>query len=418
MKLFIHIFSCLGLCLLTACAGTVDDIVPESEYIKISSAIPLEEALATANQVFSQIETTTRASRREVSSVKTIQVPVLTRGGETEKPVYYLVNYGDEDGFAVLSANRNLGEIFAIGEEGHLEMSDTVDNRILANFFNNLNTYASLLPPITRDSTFLKRDSVYQLLLCTERVAPMMNKKIQRWLGSSENELYQSYPKRAICIAQAIAHFGKPEIWTKRDGERVSLNWSLIRSYEFSSRTSSPEDAGFKEVRKLLDLVTESFFEFDENDNTYRCVFSFIDEREISLGYKIGHFCIPPLSAGESGFDQPWGLYADMWRTALQDGQLITASCFIGSKSADDGLGCVVDGYFRYQDHPKLSEYGTDTMFHCVWGRGCTYNGYYALMDSRDSFVQDAVQKDYNSSDQLPDIHSIDCSLTFKPEDL
>lgn len=85
---------------------------------KLPAKISLTEALAHADRLFTRIEGGTR-SLRSVKSVEYVGGGEATRGEEGKDPQYYLVNYENEGGFAVLSANRHLGTVLAIGEEGY-----------------------------------------------------------------------------------------------------------------------------------------------------------------------------------------------------------------------------------------------------------------------------------------------------------
>lgn len=52
--------------------------------------------------------------------------------GLTDSPILYLVNYDDNKGFALLGADKRLPYVYAISNEGHLELSDTLANPGLA----------------------------------------------------------------------------------------------------------------------------------------------------------------------------------------------------------------------------------------------------------------------------------------------
>ncbi len=425
---YLKLFYLIGICvLMAACSQTMEDAIMESQPKALSPEISLEEALATADRMFAELDGTTRSGAREVSSIQTLTVKTSTRGEDIEFPAYYLVNYGEEDGFAVLSANRHLGSVFAIGEEGRLQMEDTVDNKILAHFFNGLDSYASSASLSLRDSVTVNTGrndtTIYQALIPKERVFPKLPKTIQYWFGGAKTELYNTYPKSAICIAQAMAYFGKPAIWESFYYGNVELNWALIQNYQFNSNYSS-SDAGYKEIQKLLDLIVESFFDYNwplSPSKELGFELGMIHPMEERLGYDIKSLCTPASYAGGHCFDQPYWIDVDMWIRALNEGRLITVSDFKGCKEVTSGIGCVVDGFIRFDEHPTLSKYNTDTMFHCVWGRGRMYNGYFAILVDgyHEEFVFDPVSRD--SGIDIPmDISEDEIFeyITFKPKNI
>ena len=111
-------------------------------------------------------------------------------GGDT---LYYVINYNDEAGFAVMSANRNYGPVFAIGEEGNLEMNDTIDNVILAKFFQRLNGLGEI--PTTRAGITIGGgitipDTAYNALEIKEIMFPKVPKSVSVWLGDRGNPMY------------------------------------------------------------------------------------------------------------------------------------------------------------------------------------------------------------------------------------
>lgn len=95
-----------------------------------STHVSLEEALKNADDLFSRMEgknTRTATKRRTVCSVQS-----LGEGGRTraagEDPLYYVVNYADDAGFAILGADTRLDEVYAFSDTGSLNLNDTTFN--------------------------------------------------------------------------------------------------------------------------------------------------------------------------------------------------------------------------------------------------------------------------------------------------
>lgn len=90
--------------------------------------ISLEDASNRAESIINLIEKerhTRSNGKRTIRSVDYYINP-STRGGESIDTLLYLINYGDEQGFALVSADERLDPVYAISDEGHLNFSDTI----------------------------------------------------------------------------------------------------------------------------------------------------------------------------------------------------------------------------------------------------------------------------------------------------
>ena len=98
----------------------------------------LNDALESADAIFADIAPQTRASSRKIASVQIIgdSKAALTRSGEDGlDTMLYLVNYADDQGFALLSADWRTKPVYAFSEEGELNLADTTVNKGLALFY-------------------------------------------------------------------------------------------------------------------------------------------------------------------------------------------------------------------------------------------------------------------------------------------
>lgn len=107
-----------------------NDLTPEpevpSQHNLDSNLISLDEALQNAENHFKNFFTNTRSSK----SVKSVEIKgCLTRSAENSALYgYYLVNYGEDNGFALLSADRRRRPVIAISNNGAMHFSDTLYN--------------------------------------------------------------------------------------------------------------------------------------------------------------------------------------------------------------------------------------------------------------------------------------------------
>lgn len=145
----------VGFAILASCSQENIPISP-TEFNETPSnpyRITLKEALKTADNLMSQIEGgKTRSSFRTVNDVRTMTLPKTRGDVDPIDTAFYIVNYADNKGFAVLSADKRLDPVYAISERGSLHESDTIDNPALGVFFRQMRS-AGIPPFAPNDST-------------------------------------------------------------------------------------------------------------------------------------------------------------------------------------------------------------------------------------------------------------------------
>ena len=117
--------------------------------------VEIDEAIKIADSVLAQLDAQngkTRASGRYLSSIEAFRADGGLTRSNNDNPDFYLLNYADDGGFALLAADRRKGtSIYAFSDEGNLNLADTVINEGLNEYIKTL----SILPPvIQRPETF------------------------------------------------------------------------------------------------------------------------------------------------------------------------------------------------------------------------------------------------------------------------
>lgn len=139
----------LPLLLLGACTSSEPDMMSLRENIEIDNPnfVSVEEALKNADEQFAAMfGPRTRASRK-VKDVETFRNTNATRSADDDEMFgFYIVNYENDGGFAMLSADRRREAVYAISDEGSLHLSDTLDNKGLSWYINNHMTTLDLIP--------------------------------------------------------------------------------------------------------------------------------------------------------------------------------------------------------------------------------------------------------------------------------
>ena len=101
----------------------------DSEYADNESFVSLEHAMGNANFVYRNIDGSSER-KREIKEVRLLTKSdvntSVTRSSEEEEPLAYVVNYSNDQGFAILAANEELPPVIALGDEGCFSFDDFV----------------------------------------------------------------------------------------------------------------------------------------------------------------------------------------------------------------------------------------------------------------------------------------------------
>lgn len=128
-KSFIAIFVVLSA--LMACNKDNASPISVQEEQTVNEVIPLEEAMANLEEFLSSYTNVTKAAKtRSIADAEVFTFgsrTLKTKAGGIEIPdtLAYLVNLGNEEGFAVLAANRKLNNsIYCLTEEGRVDQEN------------------------------------------------------------------------------------------------------------------------------------------------------------------------------------------------------------------------------------------------------------------------------------------------------
>ena len=305
----------------------------------------------------------TQGSKRGISH------KYLTRSGVIDTTLY-LVNYENNGGFALLGADERVRPIYAISDEGQLNMSDTIENKGLVLFFRNIEAEMLEFPGMGQfpDSISIIRPPVdpeiptieYEIRRQTE---PLLNYYQNRW---NQQPPYNAYCPviddtntvvgcMAVAIGQIMAYHQYP-VSVGSD----TFNWAEINSGNNNDRLAyffrilgNPENLNMtyrlSESSSLKNNAQRTFENLGYNNPG-----SYLDFNEEEI--------IALLEQGEAGLSGGGSVYVD-------------------GRFSGEGYGhaWVIDGYLQYnkvQDNILIIP--QDILFHCVWGFALgNNNGYY-----------------------------------------
>lgn len=355
--------------------------------------ISLNDALSTADATMSLISGNTRSQRKIVKDVSCLIRPT-TRGVNQIDTALYLVNY-ENGGFALLGADKRLCDLYAISDEGSLSWNDTIQNRVLAEYFRNVQASIQAVEddwdgaPVISTTTNIDG---YQYV--NDQLIKKMSKPKLAWTASRWG---QDYPLNKYCTvdmwsfnpkyyrigcmplatAMIMSFYGQP---TKVSGERyvnVTIDWYKVRNQideeniekffdilcDANNLNPSRSETETTVPRaQMKESVVRTFTNYGYTVSDI--IYSF-DTAKIKdwLGYDV--------RTPNEKFDTSW--------TPKFGHPVFVASDVKKETSYGTsvyGHGWVIDGYITRVTNVNGTLKDCD-FFHCVWGWDGECNGYY-----------------------------------------
>lgn len=340
----------------------------DSQPISELLAQSLAEASALRTRLFGESHSTRSG---EILNIQPIVYPDTRSQSDT---AYYIVNYGDNEGYAVLSTQESMDKVWAISDEGNLHISDTVNNKGLAIFFENLFAESIAVKSSVQPTDTTIHD--FQPMIRnegTEKIGPLLHRSVRKW--------HQDYPYNTGCpnyftatspkvgcmvlsATQIMSYYECPA-----QLEDIQINWDEIKNNSYISQ-KLPQIFNTLGLPKYfnqtyLDTLTYGF-EIGPNDLTNNI---------INVFQKIGY---QKLNTSKK--------FSEAIATSdLKNyGPLLMHSSVAPSELASKHFW-VIDGFINdYYEEYVFSNDGTPQwikrnsyLFHCIWGEKKNGDGYY-----------------------------------------
>ncbi len=122
-------------------AACEKDSQPTTEKVDLESVVEnnkvsLRQALLYAENSINGINPTTRSAERKVKSTEIYVAKSATRSAENTEVSFYLINYEDNEGFAMVSTDSRATPVYAYSDEGNLTPEDLETNPALQIFMD------------------------------------------------------------------------------------------------------------------------------------------------------------------------------------------------------------------------------------------------------------------------------------------
>lgn len=379
-KIQITLVSLLVVCF-TACTSDIQDMPTYNDQTNQSPTNPyrvsLSQALATVQPLFNNMDEgkATRSSRI-ISNVDYITSTIATRGDSdvSMDTLLYVVNFDDENGFAVLGADKRVPAVLAISDEGNLDLNDTTENKPLAFWLDDVKSSLKIRPDSIPTSAPDPIDPGFgdRKITVLSDIKPYISGMPRLWgQGKPYNALCQA-PNGSTCpvgcgplAAAIIMSYYKWPITIPK----ARLNWDIM--------TSTLPDYNYqcKNLLQQLMLYTRNTLKAKyENGQTTMTNEQFQNNFPL-CGYElIGK--AKDFRTGHPG-------------SALKNGPLVVAAEEIGKEI---GHMWVIDGEYSIKEEwdALLEPFKIYIVYHCVWGRDGMNNGYFAFVgNSNDEYIDE-----------------------------
>ena len=373
----------------TSCQNDEPTMNQREETVNTSQyEVPVEIAIDKANKLLEELDqdmmggTTddTNTQSRTLSQTRTIKEIQKIKNGPQGRTIsdsqydngtLYLINYDDNRGFALMGGDTRLPSIYAISNEGQLNLADTLYNEGLA-----------IVMQLIRNDISIKINGEKSRadVTDTNNTVIVTDSKVTPWLTSSEikgwhqNTPYNKYcftsnGSQALvgCVAVACTQIMAYHKWpTKVDGE--TFYWrSMIKG--------SDNDGVAKFMAKLGE---PAYLNMNYGISASGAYDTDAAKTFTIMGYE---------HSGLINYNE------DMILESLSDKAYPFGPIYIrGSRTNNTGTisghAWIIDGFIKQAIYiDKTPSNGVDnadifigyapTLMHCIWGWGGTCNGYY-----------------------------------------
>lgn len=284
----------------------------------------------------------------------------------------YLVNFTNNDGFAIVAADKRMPrQFYAMSDEGNLSLRDTISNKALALVLSNLfdvayndYTVAEALVDTTAWTTPIAPPANGTVLI--SKVASFLNHNVKFWnQGEPFNTYcYTSTNEHAwvgcapVAVALVLSHYEWPSFYTSTSHVTHHYNWTSIKS------------------------------NIQGNNDLYHLLRDIGNPENLNVSYRNDNY---GSSAYPENFRRTFINFGFFDCGNFEGFSPVKALRFIGANypilvigkrnqnGVTSGHAWVCDGYVQYRT-PKEDNYiGYDEnyYFHCIWGWGGNSNGYF-----------------------------------------
>lgn len=429
-------------CLAISCV--TENTLPQNlkMHVESNSTIPVERAIENLNSFLVRHNQETKAIGVGISDVIVVSSQNVTRSNGESLPaidsLLYLVNFENNSGYAILSADERIGApIIAVTETGSINaQAFNLNNRDLGNGTTSSDDFSLDLPignPDPSDTSIGGSQIVNDMIVefVNGRVGneynyvggnddtPPADNTSPYWVApilttiwgqyfpynlkcpAEENGKHNPAGCVAIALGQVIAHFE-----AERTDVSKAYDWQVIKSVGKMEYYTTEMNRNYEYTNMYDDTQKDEISTFIR-DIGDMCCMDYDDGGSSSLPWKIDN-CLQDFGFENSDFY--WGYDIDDVKTSLIRGYPV----IISAAQLIFGHTWVIDGY---DTHYNPDDEDNNIIVHCNWGWYGKCNGFYysgvfnlsdgaVIVDANYGDVDSTEDKNYNwmFSTVLPDV--------------
>lgn len=334
--------------------------------------VSLSAALDSASIMLSRIRGGKTRNGSEVSDVEYLPAREYT---ENLKAVqgFYLVNYGKDAGFALLSADDRRPSVLAISDEGSLHLQDTLENHALSSYLNRDIMSLELLKENNRRKATPIDTAIAPPLFPGRPYTvtfsePIIPKKLGKFFQGSFFGKYckTADGKQALtgCVPLAVGTIMGYYKWPAKSGSYV-FDWEYMNAYIFSGN-GWPRLFEMLGRPEWLNVIYGTESTSAPGDYIYRVSRTF---------YWWGYDDV-----------DNYKFQLDKVHSELKAGRPVLC---VGSSSKSGHMWILDGGYMYHQEYLGEDRDGKTIIIkddsyylHCIWGWAGAGNGYYLYISN------------------------------------
>jgi len=416
MKIFKFVIG-IAVVLMTGCASDMDNIGDNSTNQSNNNLRSIEDAKELAINASSIFSTDSRSYTRKVSTDSQVKIG-YSNNNRNSQPLYYVVNYDNGEGFAIIPSASNNDNVLAIVENGSYNPeSDTINN----GFALYMDAVEEYLETVNNDSykvgPFSSKASNVEVLKVAPRVKMMPNQNYpeNKYIPAS----FASAGCGPVSLLMACSFIKQPEslyLTFYYSPYNQTLDWDAMSMHnaglsEYDHATQEVERCpASSEAHEMISLFCREIFERTGSIATsggptstysselYRVITEIIPNKYYQL--------------------HSTSLTCDDLDAALWDGIVLISGW---NNDMSSGHLWVADGIHRYVYNNGTDAFGnpiygekSTIYYHFNWGWGGSCNGYF-LPDVIDPNYASIYDGDNNTSTHHYSI--LKSGVAFYPDD-
>ena len=361
---------------------------PAPELGSADHYVSVDDAVRIAREYVGSMNPETRSDMLELSAIETLGNKP-TRSGEPDDNIlwgYYVINFENDGGFALVSADDRNRPVYALSDEGKMVLSDTVNNIGLRTYINNLPSTPDEVNDWVLNPTNPRPDPT--MSYSYKEVAPILTTSVRTWdqwapfnkycpkpSGSTKNAPVGCLP---LAVGMLMSYYEWPTAYNN-----IVFDWN-----DMKSNHNSDVLAKFLKILGDPENLNAQYGVNGTSAYSFRIVPTFKNMGYTNL-----------LSASFSEDKAVEILKQKMPILVTSESRSVP-----GSEPNRVGHAWVMDGLyvFKYMTNSLQDpqyKYAYTYYPHCVWGWGGLNNGYYYFSGNQVSGAPQYTEPEENKDE-------------------